>query len=60
MQDAIDKLKDSFKFNSTWLRDVDYMRMVVDYWKAHPPGASGNILDNFSHNMREMKSLSKA
>lgn len=31
IQDAIDKPKAPFIFNSTWLRDVDYMRMVADY-----------------------------
>eukprot|EP00253_Pinus_taeda_P030029 PITA_30029 len=60
MQDAIDKPKAPFKFNSTWPRDADYMRMVVDYWKAHPPGAGGNIVDDFVHNLKESKSLSKA
>jgi len=60
LQDTIVKLKGPFKFNSTWLRNADYMRMVADYSKAHPPGVGGVITEDFSHNLREMKTLSKS
>lgn len=59
LKDAIENPKAPFKFNSSWLRVADYMRMVIDYWKAHPLGANGNITEDFAHNLREMKTLSK-
>ena len=31
IQDAIQKPKAPFKFNSTWLKDTEYMRMVGDF-----------------------------
>lgn len=59
LKDVIDKPKAPFKFNSSWLRDANYMRMVTDYWKAHPPGADENFTEDFSHNLKELKTLSK-
>jgi len=38
LQTTHNKPKAPFKFNSTLLKDVDYMKLVSDYWKAHPMG----------------------
>ena len=59
MQDILDKPKAPFKFNSTWLRDVEYIKLVNDFWKANPAGTIGNLMRDFSHNMKELKFLSK-
>lgn len=48
-----------YKFNSAWLKDADYIKLVTDYWKSHPPTAGGNIAEGFSHNLSELKRLSK-
>lgn len=60
LQDGADKPKALLKFNSTWLRDMEYIKLVTDFWKANPPGSSGNLSQDFTHNMKELKVLSKA
>lgn len=59
IQDALCKPKAPFKFNSTWLQDMEYIKLITDFWKDHPPGAVGDITQNFLLNMKELKNLSK-
>jgi len=33
--------------------------MVVDFWRAHPPGTYGNIVEYFVHNLKELKPFPK-
>jgi len=35
------------------------VHMVTNFWKSHPPATSGNIVEDFAHNLIEMKRLSK-
>lgn len=56
---GMNKPKAPYKFNSTWLKDADYIKLVTDYWKSHPPAAGGNIAEGFAHNLSELKRLSK-
>jgi len=53
------KPKGPFKFFSTWLKDASYIHMVTYFWKRNPPDARGNIAKGFSHNLTELKRLSK-
>lgn len=53
------KPKGPFKFSSSWLKDPTYNQMLKQYWKAHPPGVGGNITEGFTHNLMELKRLSK-
>lgn len=59
IQGALSKPKAPYKFNSTWLQDSEYIKLMTDFWKAHAPGASGNITQNFLLNMKELNNLSK-
>jgi len=34
--------------------------MVTNYWRTHPLAAGGNIVEDFTHNLRELKTLSKS
>lgn len=52
------KPKGPFKFNSSWIKNPTYVCMIMDFWRAHPPAAGGNIAEGFSHNIIEMKRLS--
>eukprot|EP00253_Pinus_taeda_P017821 PITA_17821 len=56
---GLNKPKASFKFNSSWLKEETYINMVTDYWRKHPPAVGGNLAKVFTHNLREMKILSK-
>eukprot|EP00253_Pinus_taeda_P017589 PITA_17589 len=55
----ISKPRAPVKFNSTWLKDNSYMRLVTNFWKAHPPARKGNITEGFVANLKELKKLSK-
>lgn len=39
----VNKPKAPFKFNATWLKYLDYIKLVIDYWKTHPPVVGGNL-----------------
>lgn len=53
------KPKGPFKFSSYWLKDPTYIHMIKEFWKMHPPDVGGNITEGFTHNLIEMKRLSK-
>lgn len=55
----MNKPKGPFKFNDAWLRDVDYIHLVTNFWRTHPPAAERTISEGFSENLKELKSLSK-
>lgn len=56
---GMNKPKGPFKFNTACLRDTDYIRLVTNFWKVHPPAANRTILEGFEKNLRELKNLSK-
>jgi len=56
---GVNKTKAPYKFNVTWLKYVDYIKLVTDYSKSHPPTIGGNIAETFAHNLRNLKKLSK-
>lgn len=51
------KPKAPFKFNATWLKDSDYIRLVSNFWKAHPPDSSRSISEGISNNLLRLKQL---
>jgi hypothetical protein len=53
-----DKPKGPFKFNSSWLKDTSYARMVT-ILEGPPLDARGHIAEGFDHNLKELKRLSK-
>lgn len=53
------KPKGPYKVCSTWLKEASYIRMVTDFWMSNPPGARRNIINDFMHNLLELKKLSK-
>lgn len=57
---GMNKPKARYKINSTWLKDAEYIKLVTNYWKFHPPVVSGNISKEFAHNLSELKRLSKS
>jgi len=57
---GLNKPKAPYKFNPSWLKDATYINMETDYWRTHPPAAGGNITEGFTHNLRELKVLSKS
>lgn len=52
------KPRATFKFNSTWLMDPKYIKLVNDFWRAHPPSKGRSTAEGFCHNLIEIKSLS--
>jgi len=56
---GMNKPKAPFKFNSTWLKDAAYIKMVSDYWKSHHPIDVGNIAEMFAHYLSYLKKLTK-
>lgn len=38
---GMNKPRAPFQFNSAWLRDADYIRLVTEFWKAHPERPEG-------------------
>lgn len=57
--DTTHRIKAPFKFNSTWLRDPAYIRLVTKFWQAHPIRNDEDSAKGFVHNLRELKSNSK-
>jgi len=49
------KPKGPYKFNSTWLNDEGYMKMVIDYWKARPLTLGQSIYEAFAKSMLHLK-----
>lgn len=56
---GMNKPKGPFKFNATWLRDVEYIHLVTNYWRNHPPAAERTISEGFAKNLKELNKLSK-
>lgn len=38
--------------------DLDYIKLVNDYWHAQPPAQGRSIKKGFCHNLHEINSLS--
>lgn len=55
----MNKPKGPFKFNATWLRDIEYIQLVTNYWRTHPPTTERIISKGFAKKIKEIKSLSK-
>eukprot|EP00253_Pinus_taeda_P026957 PITA_26957 len=45
----------AFKFNSTWLRDPSYIKLISDYWKSHPISRVEDPATWFVQNLSEIK-----
>lgn len=46
-----------FKFNSTWLKDPDYIKMISDFWQDQPPPMDQRKAEGFCRNLRQLKRL---
>jgi len=53
------KPKEPYKFNSTSLKDGDYIKLVTDYCNSNIPTIGGNIIEGFIHNLSENRRLAK-
>jgi len=51
------KPKSPFKLYATWLKDLDYIRLVSDFLKSHPPDSGQTISKGFSNNLLKLKQL---
>lgn len=36
-----------YKFNLTWLQDLDCHKLVTDFWRDHPPAQGRNLVEGF-------------
>lgn len=52
------KPRASFKFNSTWLKDPEYLKLVLEFWKAHPLPNVQRKGEGFYSNLIKLKQLS--
>jgi len=48
------KPKEPFKFNSTWLQDPKYHKLVTDFWRYHPPSQGRNLVEGFFQNLMKL------
>lgn len=59
LDDSSHKIKDPFKFNSTWLRDPSYIKLITDFWQSHPISEEEDLASGFVHNLKELKDNSR-
>eukprot|EP00253_Pinus_taeda_P030670 PITA_30670 len=52
------KPKAPFKFNHIWLKDPSYIKLVKDYWLAHPISGNESFARCFCRNLSEIKHIS--
>eukprot|EP00253_Pinus_taeda_P008490 PITA_08490 len=51
------KPKAPFKFNHTWTQDQDFMKLVNDFWRAHPIDRETSLARGFCCNLNLLKHL---
>lgn len=59
LDDNSHKVSTPFKFNPTWLRDHSYIRLVTEFWLAHPITGEVDPAKGFVSNLMELKGLSR-
>lgn len=59
LDDSIHKIKYSFKFNSSWLQDPAYIKMVTEYWQAHLIRENEDITKGFVQKLKYLKGISE-
>lgn len=55
---ATTKPQAPYKFNLTWLKDPDYLKMGTDYWESHPLPTERWKAVGFCNNLHHLKQLS--
>lgn len=48
-----------YKFNATWLRDPSYLKLITDYWNAHPISENTDPVNGLVRNLSEIKGKSR-
>lgn len=51
------KPKAPFKFNSTWLQDPSYSKLITDFWLQNPPIQGLTWAEGLCHNLLHLKKL---
>lgn len=46
-----------FKFNSAWLMNPNYIKLITDFWLSHPPNRGRTPVEGFYHNILKIKIL---
>eukprot|EP00253_Pinus_taeda_P012058 PITA_12058 len=58
IQGPFRKPKAPFKFNHTWLKDPSYVKMISEFWAAHPIRGTESLAKGFCRNLSEIKHIS--